>query len=354
MTRVLLIVHGMGVHGTDWAGSAIDVLQAAAASYGLTLERTVTAGGAAVVPVSYDDRFRAHVAKWGNDSREMARFIRRNSIDVPVDLVRWLETADETENNFLWSHVVDVILYRFFNEVTKDVRVHVMRDIVRAWSGALDLDPSAGVSVLAHSLGTSVTHDALGLLATDPPKGAKAFLAGSQRLAHLFMVANVSRILETLPRVYESVVCPPGVRGTQAYCGVFHNIRHELDPFPAPRPFTPVWAQRDDFVQVETKAIREFNVHSLERYLEDPRVHVRVLRALFGRSAIDDATRARRIAEYDAQPGPPCVQALQDFVATCRQRVRLIEDATDVKTLVTAGTGFLADVERTRARCKAG
>lgn len=354
MTRVLLLVHGMGVHGADWGAGAVTAIRDAAESYGLADELTtaIEKDAVALVPIGYDDRFTARLARWGNDSRQLASFIRTNAIDVPVNIVSWLESADETENRFLWSHVVDVILYRFFNEVTQDVRVHVMKSVAEAWTEALDIDPSARVSVLAHSLGTSVTHDSLALLATNPPRDADAFLAGNRRLASLFMLANVSRILETLPRVYESVICPPTVQGSNAYCGVYYDVRHELDPVPAPRAFKPVWTAGGDYVQIRTTAMREFNVHSLERYLEDPRVHVPLLRSLFGHGAIDDATAAARIAEYDAEPGPPCVQVLKDFVADCRQRVRLIEDSTDVRSLLTAATHFLANVERARDRCK--
>jgi hypothetical protein len=354
MTKVLILVHGMGVHGTDWSAGAIEALTTAAQSYGLAdpFATQPTKDAVALVPVSYDGRFTDWLDRWGNDSRMLATFIKRNAIDIPTNLISWLETADATENNFLWSHVVDVLLYRFFNEVARDIRVHVMKDVAKTWKEALTLDENARVSVLAHSLGTSVVHDSLGLLATDPPRGATGFLAGDRRLASIFMVSNISRILETLPRVYESVICPPSSQGSRAYCGVYYNARHVLDPFPAPRAFKPVWTQGGDFVEIRTTAVREFDVHSLDRYLEDPRLHIPVLRSLFGHGSIDAATAQRRIDAYDAQPGPPCPQALDDFVTARREGVRLIEDITDIKTLFIAGTQFLTDIERARARCR--
>ena len=353
MTKVLILVHGMGVHGADWSTSAIGQLTTAAQSYGLAdaFAMQPTKDEVALVPISYDERFTDWLDRWGNDSRALATFIKRNAIDIPTSLISWLETADATENNFLWSHVVDVLLYRFFNEVARDIRVHVMRDVATTWREALTIDQNARVSVLAHSLGTSVVHDSLGLLATDPPRGAMGFLAGDRRLANLFMVSNISRILETLPRVYESVICPPSSQGSKAYCGVYYNARHVLDPLPAPRAFKPVWPQGGDFVEIRTKAVREFNVHSLDRYLEDPRLHIPVLRALFGFGKIDAATAQRRIDAYDAQPGPPCPQVLDDFVRATSDRVRMIEELTDIRTLFTVGTQFLADIERARARC---
>ena len=353
MTQVLMLVHGMGVHGADWSTDAIAALTTAAEAYDLSdFSEELGGDGVTVVPITYDDRFTKWLAKWGNDSRELAKFIKQNSIPAPANLTEWLENADEKENNFIWSHVVDVILYRFFGSlVTKDVRTHVARDVTRAWKDALKEDPNAEVSVIAHSLGTSVLHDALALVATEPPTGATGFLAGERRLANLFTIANVSRILETFPQAYDSVICPPSVKGDTAYCGNMFNIRHELDPFPAPRPFKPKWGG-DDFVQIETTAVRDFNVHGFDHYLNDPRVHIPIFRALFGFEAIDEETAEKAIKTYDAAKGPKCPQALKDFVQDCRQRVKLIEDSSDIKTLLTAVVQFLNDVKEVQSACK--
>lgn len=353
MIGALMLVHGMGVHGADWAADAIAELRKAAKPYGLhgDFATTITEGKVALLPVTYDDRFTSWLAKWGNDSTELAAYIRKNAIGVPPNILSWLETADRKENNFIWSHVVDVLLYRFFSTVTTDVRVHTAAAIATHWRDALAADPSAEVSVLAHSLGTSVAHDTLGLMATDPPPRAKGFLSGNRRLTHLFTIANVSRILETSPRVYESVVCPPSTRGDAAYCGNMINVRHELDPFPAPRRFAPVWAG-EDFIDIRTSAVQEFNVHGFEHYIRDPRVHIPILRALFGVDAIDTHVAKSRIRAYDEERGPNCPQRLKEFVQDCQQRVRLIEDSSDIKAMLQAGVQFLNDVKEVRTACR--
>jgi hypothetical protein len=354
MARVLMLVHGMGVHGADWATDVKADIVAAAQTFGLDggFSETLDDDAVTLVPISYDARFRKWLDKWGNDSRELVSFIKKNSIKVPANIVGWLENVDATENNFLWSHVVDVILYRFFDLVTTDVRVSVAKDIAQTWRDALKVDPQAEVSVLAHSLGTSVTHDTLALLATAPPPKATGFLAGDRRLANVFMVANVGRILETSPQVFDSVICPPSVRAN-GYCGTMFNVRHDLDPFPAPRPFKPGWGG-DDFVQIRTKAVREFNVHDFQHYLRDPRVHVPLLRSLFGFDAISPASAQEAMDAYEAARGSTCPERLAAFVQDCRQRVQLIEDSSDVKTLISAGAHFLADVQEIKAACAGG
>jgi hypothetical protein len=350
-----MLVHGMGIHGTGWATEVISDLMTAAEPYGLDgdFSETLEEDGVSVVPIHYDERFDAWRNKWGEDSRELSRFITRNAIAVPSNIVSWLEAADETENAFLWSHVVDVLLYRFFSLVTTDVRVHVARSIARRWRDALQLDPSAEVSVLAHSLGTSVAHDTLALLATDPPSKATGFLAGDRRLANVFMLANVSRILETSPRAFESVICPPSVLGSRAYCANLVNVRHELDPIPAPRAFTPAWGG-SDFLQIRTHAVRDFDVHGFGHYLRDPRVHIPIFRALFGFDAIEEGTADDAIEAYDGARGSTCPERLAAFVQDCRQRVQLIEDSSDVKTLLTAAVQFLSDVDELRTVCEDG
>ena len=352
MARVLMLVHGMGVHGADWATDLMIDLTTAATAYGLDgdFSDELHDDRVTLAPISYDGRFVQWVEKWGNDSRELAKFVRQNSIAMPADLVSWLDSADETENNFVWSHVVDVLLYRFFTLVSTDVHVHVARDIATVWRDALAMDPNAEVSVLAHSLGTSVTHDTLALLATSPPANAEGFLAGAVRLANFFQVANVSRILETSPNVYDSVMAPPSVRGDKAYCGNFFNVRHRLDPFTVPRSFDPPWTG-EDYVRVGTKAIRDFNVHDIGHYVHDPRVHIPIFRALFGFEAIDETTASNAIEEYDNATGSSCPAQLAAFVQSCEQRVQRIHSSTDIKTLIAEGVHFLADVQQARKAC---
>jgi pimeloyl-ACP methyl ester carboxylesterase len=353
MTRVILLVHGMGVHGSDWAKDAIAGLTKAAKTYQLDgkLGATIKKGAVAIKTVEYDSQFTQILGRWGNDSRTLADYIAANSLAVPANLISWLNNADNTENNFLWSHVIDVILYRFFSEITTSVRVHVMQQIAQAWKDALDIDSTARVTIVAHSLGTSVAHDSLALLSTKPPQGCDGFLAGDRRLAGIFMVANVSRELETLPQVYDSTIAPPSVRGSNAYTAELFNVHHELDPFTAPRPFKPAWGG-NDYSDITTTAIREFNTHSFERYIDDPRFHVPLLRSIFGFDAVSEPASAAAIAAYDAASGPPCPQVLADFVQDCRQRIQIIEDSSDIKTLIAAGVHFLADIEAVRARCK--
>lgn len=193
-------------------------------------------------------------------------------------MLGWLESADETEKNFFWTHVVDVILYRFFSIVT----------------------------------------------------------------ANIFMCANVGRVLETQPKVYQSVVCPPGV-GVTSYVDAYYNFRHRFDPFAMVRPFAPVGWDPSRFITVENcEKVLQFNVHGLDHYLDDPRVHVPIIRALAGDWCITAAQEHAAIAAYDAKEEPPCIGELLAFKAKAQKISALAQTGADPIALAIAGSQFLA------------
>ncbi len=196
-----------------------------------------------------------------------------------------MSNAGATEKNFWWTHVADVALYRCFPTYREAVRAAVMDAVVTAITprvGAGDTN----LSVLAHSLGTSVMHDTLHILGSRQTLGGKpnAFLATNFRFENIIMVANVSRLLQTddadVQPVYKSIV-RPGKRGQAgSYCQRYLNFRHEADPFTFPRMFEPEgW----DPKRYGNELIRHYwqpNIHDVGHYLLNPRVHIPILRAL--------------------------------------------------------------------------
>jgi hypothetical protein len=231
------------------------------------------------------------------------------------------------------------------------VRLAIVEELTRAKEdGELD-----ATSVLAHSLGTAVTHDALALLGSQPidgPRGPNtAFLAGNHTFANVFTCANVSRVLETSPKVYESVVHPPTGGAGPAYVDAYYDFRHRLDPFPMVRPFAPVgWGGRY-LLEARCEKVLDFNVHGLDHYLDDPRVHVPVLRAVVGRWAVSDAEWAAADAAYAARAEPPCPGALRDFRTAAGRIIALARAASDPEALVIAGSQFLAATKEARDAC---
>jgi hypothetical protein len=263
----------------------------------------------------------------------------------------WLSSAGSDEKHFFWSHTVDVLLYRYVDAVTKQVRLHVMTEMAKALRDAMTGGQITEASVLAHSLGTSVTHDALALLGTLPLGGSVAFTAAAGfRFTNLFTLANVSRVLETDPGVFTSVVHPGTQDEPKGYVRRYFDFRHAFDPIPAVRSFGPVgWGSRFEAV-TGLDHLREFNVHGYEHYLDNPRVHIPILKAVFGRK-ISAEEEEEAIAAYVPVAGLDCPAEIDRFRNSVRQLIALVKDTGDPKRLVIAGAQFLSLAKEVRDAC---
>jgi hypothetical protein len=115
------------------------------------------------------------------------------------------------------------------------------------------------------------------------------------------MVANTSRLLQTpsaeVAPAYGSIVRPGPVEDAGSYCATYLNVRHGFDPVPQPRRFDPVgW--RKEYSTVVVDHLRDPNVHGFSHYLQNPRVHVPVLRRLTRSSAVTAAEEVREIEAF--------------------------------------------------------
>lgn len=355
MPHSLFILHGMGRHVPDWAESTVSLLHALPARYGYTWFD----GNGALdehldpVPVDYDDVFDQYVQDWGQSAAALGAQAGVHGVDIS-GILGWLEGADETEDNFFWTHVVDVVLYRFFSIVTAEVRLRVRTQIAAELARQGEHGQIVQASVLAHSLGTSVAHDSLALLGTQPIQTDdgpnESFMLANHRFANVFMCANVGRVLETHPKVYQSVMRPPG--SGPSYVDAYFNFRHVYDPFPMVRQFGPVgWSARRFKDRGDLEKVLQFNVHSLEHYLDDPRVHIPILRATVGEWCVTPAQEQAAISAYDAKAEPDCVGELMRFKTAALRIIDLAKTGGDPVALVIAGAQFLATAKEARDAC---
>ena len=180
---------------------------------------------------------------------------------------------------------MDVVLYRMLGLVRTPVEIDVAGQIVGHLHAQANLPRW---SVLSHSLGTAVTHGALYRAYTaDQPLRPQA-----TRPNLVMMVANVSRVLQTDPDVYESPV-KPGLRAGERWCRRYYTVRNRFDPFTYPRQFNPPgeWpdsqtVNRRYFRSIVVDHVREPNVHGFEHYLRNPVVHIPLFKALSGEALI--------------------------------------------------------------------
>jgi hypothetical protein len=299
----VFLIHGIGKHPKGWSEPLQELLLACWGRYdGLKLvpfEQNFE-----FVEVRYDGEFDALRSRWAKAANEVLGLIKSAGLEDTLlgTLAGWAEEADRDE--FLNTHVLDVVLYRLTTSVGEEVRSTVIDQIME------ELDPGTDVlrwSIIAHSMGTAVAHDALLELFTRKKKGLKP---ADHALQLLMMVANVSRLLEdpSLYKydVYRSIVRPSG--GPAAgVCRQYLNARHTYDPIPKPKMFKPAESWPDpqaradgNYCNVEIGIVEKANVHDLEHYLRNPKVHIELFRRLTVPGLIDDTTAAKAAAEHAA------------------------------------------------------
>ena len=356
--RVLFIVHGMGVHGHNWAEPVVAKLEETASRYQyFKRKQKRLADEVEIVPIGYDGEFTQHLETWNQETDALRTFAEANqALGDVVDLLDWLDDVDDTERNFFWSHVVDVALYRYFKTVMRPVRLRVMKGLVDHLIPRMKGGAIVQASIMAHSLGTSVTHDALADLSSAPitdkqGRQSDAFMAGNFAFENIFMVANVGRVLETSPTCDASTVHPKSVRPSDAYCAHYYNFRHRLDPFPAVRAFEPQdWGNQFHSI-AGLDHIRQPNVHGWEHYLDHPRVHVDLLNAIM-HGVIDDDEREAAIEEYPrVDETNPCAVATDGAADALEHLVGGIVRKDDPIRMMMAGVKFGAKVKELRDAC---
>jgi hypothetical protein len=123
MPRLLFIVHGMGVHDTAWADPTVAHLKKIPSDYGYEwfdangpLEDHVKC-----VPISYDKAFTELLDQWAESADELEQFAHTEGVGIAKS-IDFLQGASAAEQQFFWTSVVDVLLYRLFPIVTANVR----------------------------------------------------------------------------------------------------------------------------------------------------------------------------------------------------------------------------------------
>lgn len=305
---LVFLIHGMGVHEEGWSSNVQKALAAQAEQYahfrpddgGTPLTDLVD-----FVEVTYDDVFRRALENWQKKNGELLKEVADRDREQAEKAVGWLEGIGETEDNFGWTHAVDVLLWRFspyFRNTVKSVVAERITAKLIQKTGESEF-AYAKASIVSHSLGTAIAHDVLADLAFGRYASAKAPVNGFDPVAFRFesihSICNVSRILEldSYP-VYKSRVCPGPVGDPNSYCKHFFHYHNKLDPFTLPKAFQPDWDVRW-FHDKEVSHLHGEDTHSVAHYLLNPKVHVPLLRSLTARfNAVSPSEEVRAVQEF--------------------------------------------------------
>jgi hypothetical protein len=330
-THLIFLVHGMGDFTQGWSESAQQTIRDQYATY--TQLKFIPFGQRfEFVELNYNDEFEALREMWRKMAKDLGAAlvagggeVGKKAEDKEV-VARLGKVATVTnKNTFLNTHVVDALLYFAARQTAATVRESIREQIFTALKKQVDAGQTLRWSIIAHSLGTAVIHDALHEAYSDQPTAKGAKLAGITRPTCLAMIANVSRLLEWDIDVFLSRTRPGNPDDPEAACRCYINAHNIFDPFTQPKPFQPAaqWPSLGIralglYHDAQISAIEApEKVHDLDHYLRNPRVHGPIFNCLVGQDVLDkdtiDDAHARYIALTPLGQFADFVKALKRF-----------------------------------------
>lgn len=333
--NVAFVIHGIGRHGPDWAAEALAELETAA-GYSSAFRDTPLAQQLRFVPVVYDDLFDGVLARWQQLSQDLTQ--SGAVLPAPVETLNELIGNASQADNAASGYLGDIVLYTGFRLVRNAVLLRVISTMLReiaatyaAFDPATERKPQ--FAVIAHSLGTTVAHDALHLMARLPwgatqqdqnaaiaqmqadlqvlgqagadlsasADGIRSILAAHPasparfRFDSVFMLANTSRLLYTVDREpYASAVHPASIRnGVPGYCDAFFDVDNKYDYVGlglrlVGRMFSTdneIWSAgggeaAGSAYDLDLEHLHQANAHALSHYLKHPLVYSTLFRRM--------------------------------------------------------------------------
>lgn len=267
--HIVFLIHGVGHHPKGWSDDLVTQLDSLASAYGSMngkLSKQLT-----FVEIAYGDIFNDQLDRWTEDFDALKESALNPQV---VEAMSWLDGA--SSSNFVWDTVGDVLL--FLSKTTRMAAVtSVMKQMAKTLSKEIGGDTQ--FSIVAHSLGTAVTMEAVSGLTTARPDMDWPGLPSRFLFAEVFMVANTSRLLQRpdLQAYTTSALLPKKYRAS-GRCATYRNYFHRLDPIP--------WVRRFDLQTSEVNNYRVFaldhyyqaNLHDFGHYMLHPAVHGPLMR----------------------------------------------------------------------------
>src|SRR6266853_853163 len=193
--HIIFLVHGMGQFpDASWSKASQDTLSNLYSAYS-PINAVPFDQLFEFQPIQYSKEFEDLRATWRNSAAALGTAIASTGLNS--DLINELDSlaGATNKNTFMNTHVLDVLLYRFAKQTAATVRETVRQQIYSRLNQLSATEPR-NWSIIAHSLGTAVVHDALHEAYSEAPTANAGNLAGITRPTLVAMIANVSRVLE--------------------------------------------------------------------------------------------------------------------------------------------------------------
>lgn len=338
--HVMFLLHGIGQRAPDgstnkaadaaasWSTAPVELLIRLAKKYEPDIDCSLNPSptGIRIVPLSYCDVLVRELEAWDAfGSSDVAAAFGDKFPTIGAGRLAQLKGISKRDSGLFWSGPVDVLLYRLF--LDGDIRAHVREQIAQGLIGSSVGGTLPTCSFICHSMGTAVLHDTLAELLASPQQ----FGGFANMDIHLYAsVANVSKVLQGKFNPNDSPVRPLGTPSDSRFPAcvrTFVNAHNLSDPVAHIGMFRPKWdPTRCDYIDIEETTLKWIDVHGLVHYLENPRVHIPMLRAAF-QIQIDAATERKASKAWQDAKGDKCPDALEAL----RKRVLKLKGDWDDK-----------------------
>lgn len=311
--NIVFFVHGIGQHAAGWSKAAdgpIAALNKAMQLYpacfpaGKTLEDYLD-----LVEIRYDDIFDKVLDTW----KDLGNSIPSNAGFKWVNAISDLMKSVQGDKDLFLRYGGDVLLYCGFELVARAVRLRansvIATKIYQTTVAANAPGQVAKMSVIAHSLGTTVAQDALYQLAN--AKWGKDLATASSQLPKLDATPHLNENDQTdyqaaitdaiqnpdkpipvgLNSLFLIANTTPLLRQTGEYalqkgaggvydCPFICNVNHRWDPVSKICGGLSITNPRNGWNNIPIQHVHDKNIHGFAHYLSNPAVHGPIFRRL--------------------------------------------------------------------------
>lgn len=288
--QIVFLVHGIGDQTAGWTKPVLKQLDEIGGRYP-TVDGKITSQ-IEFKEIFYGDIFDKQLARWDQDVDALKA---EGIVPQAHEAVAWLDNT--AKGGFIWTHVGDVVLF-----LSRLTRMAAVAEVVAQMAATIadENDGDTDFSIVAHSLGTAVTMEAVSALATPAPDIGWPGLPKKFLFREVMMVANTSRLLQRAGlRAYtESALLPKKFKAA-GLCVTYRNVFHRRDPVPWVRRFDLQAPENSGYITFAVDHYYQRNIHAISHYLEHPAVHGPLLR-LPAASNLPSPAFAGALDEYHA------------------------------------------------------
>lgn len=337
--HIVFVVHGMGTASTGWSTSAIKALKdnAKAIKYPLDIKNDFE-----FIEINYDHIFLSYINQHNKNAKSLATYMSTGQLGAASSFYRGLfeYAAGSLKNeDFVVSALGDVFLYRLsdYSEVVRNF-------VISTFTTELNKRGRPRWSVIAHSLGTRVVHDALDdFLSTANNRNV------FKKPVALCNIANVIHLLAYSPStLWKKTGIWPSKLTTKGACFRYVNALHPADPFTWVREFdpTPDWGNDAEYSglymrpAIALKEITRANTHSFEGYLENPKVSAAICWALGTANTLKPPYDPDELIKRTAKYAQKTIVGQAEKAWKKAEKLRQERDLTSFRNFVSAISDF--------------